>query len=579
MVAVRLELCPELEQIRSSAEEDGLRRRLTAQLEALLDELGVPGKAAVELATVQTSRPVRVAVNGRVRPYPPELLLRTWLAVAPAGRRNVYELSPPPMRPPLNAGWILAACADRSAQSSSGTDWKLLATYLERFAMQVVLERPSCLLDGTIPAFEDLPVSGEDLSRSLRWLLDLGVAIGNHGRLEALISEGAELRRPLDDTMEAAFTELRSHRIAIHVHPATLAELLPHPISDEAFSVHTLQGEGDRQLQDLFSRMEATFYSTFGFILPDLVWVPNRAFAERTVGVKIGKWSGLPIPMLPRGRRLVDAPPEELDGFDATAAMHPLTGARCSLVRDDAKEALEQAGRTTLGPLDFVLLNVLGEVSQRPRRLYGLEELEFQLTTLSTGDEISPLVDATLARYSLGDITRVRRALIAERLGLRGLPLLLEALLAYSTVPIDDAGVVVLDDRLPVGSNGRPAPDGWPSYYAFVRTQLKPYIRHKYVSAGNSIVSYRLGATLENRLRRLPEDPFSDSELELLRDQVWKLQTQGGSSSAAVVVASTTTRPRIRSLLEPELPQLPVVAYAELGPDVRVEDAGTIIGP
>jgi flagellar biosynthesis component FlhA len=574
-VPVKIELSPELASLAASPYANTLVRRLTALLDALLDGLGVQAESKVELATTLTERPVRVRVHGAVRPYSPDLLLRTWLAVASQEDYDPNLRKPAPADRPFPVHWLEAWVAE--AKARDGAVWKLLADYVQRLAHQVVVDHPSCLLgDEQIQEYaSDLALSEEDAGFLLRQLLDLHVSIRDRERIRELVSEGTQAGRTIEDTAEAVFTELRRHRIAVHVNPWRLAELLPGAPGGE-FSVYSSHVK--EALRDLFGDMEEKFFYRFGFLLPDLVWVPDAAVDERTVVVQIDAWWSPPLPMLAKGERLVDASAEELTEFEPRDAVNPATGAPCALVADEAKDAVERAGYKTWGPVDVVLLSVFATLSQRPGKLFGLEELEFQLTSLHPSEELRPLVDATLARYTLGDLTRVRRALIEERLGPRGLASILEALLSYATVPVDDEGLVVLDNRLPVADGGT-AEDAtaWPSYYAYVRKQLAPYIWRKYAGDADAVDVYRLDDELDERLGRLADDPLSDDELERLRDRVWRLEADGKRSGQKRLVMTTTrSRPLVRAILAPELPAVPVVTHAELGFDVKPRPVGLL---
>jgi FHIPEP family len=561
-LAARVELGDSLAGLVETRAAEGLQPRLVASLEAHLERLGIPGEATVEIAPARTTRPLRVRIQGEIQPYPPELLIRTWISVAPPRLRAVDPLVKS-AESPFPVGWLEEIAKD-VARRNDPDGWARLAGFVERLVAQILLEQPSRLLarEQERGFFGDaMPIPDEEVVQLLRRLLDLGVAVGERQLIRELLEDGRDLGRPLEDTVEAAFTELRTHRVAICIHPTTLYELLEQPVH-EPLSVYA--PEVPDRLQRLFREMETSFVSSFGFLLPDLVWVPSLALPEWTVAVEIGGWWGLPVPMFGRGERFVDLPAEELAGIQAAHAVHPFTGARCAVVKDEDKDVLERDRMiSTFGPVDFVILNVLGELSQHPGRLFGLEELEHQLTSVAVGSRrgaVATPVEAALARYSLGELTRIRRELIDERLSLRSLSAMLEALLAYEPASSGNA------------SNGSGPPQArWSEYYEFVRRRLRPYIRHKHAGTGRAITAFRLDPYLEQRVLRLVDDSSVDEEREEIRDAVWRTLQRAGGSGASILVTTKQARPHVRRLIAPELPTLPVIAEEELGPEVAVD--------
>ena len=99
------------------------------------------------------------------------------------------------------------------------------------------------------------------------------------------------------------------------------------------------------------------------------------------------------------------------------------------------------------------------------------------------------------------------------------------------------------------------------------------------------MVAYLLEPELEARLASgiqrthgIPMHPLPDEEAEAFRDAVWEELSLSGNPSAGRPVILTTegVRASVRRLLEPELPDLPVLSYAELRPDVNVQPLARI---
>ena len=576
-VPITIELGSALAPFNRSSEGGLCARCLETDVNVLLDRLGIPGPAIVKLGATRSVRPVRVLAHDRVQAYTPSLMLRAWLAVAPVELRLLPTVAAADAEPQFPAGWLARYAHETAAGKEP--DWTVMSAFIERMALHAITKQPSCLLgQAQLAAYRDgleIPLPDAELAALLEALLDLGVSVADRQLICEIVREGVAIGRPLADTIEAAFTELRPHRVEIHVHPETLVGLLPGSPERGAFRVYA--EHVDVSLQRLFRDKEAEFFSTHGFVLPEFVWTPSPGMNKDTIAVKIGEWWGLPVPMVPRGMRLVHAAAEKLRGVEAHRAIHPVTGEQCAEVSDVAQQTLENRGVVTWGPVDFVILVAHADVSRRPGRLLGMEDVEHRLANLSRlsggSGPTSALVRAILARYTLGDLTRVLRAFVDERLSIRDLAGILERLLEFDTVSVADSELFVVDGRLPVAPGTTPT---WREHYAFVRRHLRPYLSHVHTWHDNTVVAYALDPTLEERASR-PADGLPQDEVESLRDAVWAhLQGLPPSHAGQVVVTTTRARAQIRALLTPEFPDLPVLARAELGPEVRIQHVGTI---
>ncbi len=569
-IPIVLELGKPLAGMARAIEARALERRTRADIDALLRRLGLDSDVGVEVKPVASTRPVRVRVHDELQPYSPNLMLRAWLAVAPPELRSLPTTAVVIPASGFPTCW-LTGYVEEIARSPV-PDWSLAAAFVERLALQTVMKHPSCLLDDAqlerYATRIDAPLA--EVEAVLPALLELGVSVTDDELVKELLLEGRQIQRTLDDTVEAIFIELRSHRVEIHVNSGTLSALF-RDCPNAPFSVYD-PVVGDRKWP--FEQMEQTFFATFGFRLPRLEWVPSPALPPETVAVKIDAWWSLPLPMLPRGQRLVNAPPDVLRDFDARVGLHPLSGEPCALVEDRFKDTLESVQIETWGPVDFVSLSVLAELSRRPARLLGIEDVEYQLAQLQ---EIgfNQLVDVTLARYTLGELTRVFRALLDERLSLRDLRGLLERLVQFDVLEPRSDELDILDERLPV-TNGGHHKAGCLSHYAFLRRQLQGYLSHKYTWHANTIVAYTLDPRLESRMRGSSK-PLDDDEVEAVRDAVWtELQSLPPSPYGQVLLTASPAREAVRRLFAPELPDLPILSRSELRRDATIQSVATI---
>ena len=590
LLRIVVEFGEALEPLTRATASAALTRAIEADVAGAMRSLGLAGHAQVELRSAETARPLRLNVNGAVQPYPPALVRRAWIAVAPPElhSRAAATKQVPPSYP---SAWLAEYVKELEDSDTAG--WSLVATVVRRLTLAILLERPSRLLgDSQVRAYaRATSLTPRAVAPALRRLLDLGVSVREQGVVAEIVGKGEEMHRPREDTVEAAFAQLRSHTAELRVHPRTLGVLLEVSPPAEPFSVHA--PAVPEQVRASFGELEQMFFTQLGFQLPELRWVPTPSIPEGMLSVKLEEWTGLPIPLVLGEQRIVDAEPEGLPVPTLGTAVHPVTGAARAIVDRSATRELEDAGYTTRGPTDWVVVNVFAEAVAHADQLFGLEDVEYQLARLryqlvrlDNGDHVvvegtyPALVDTVLARYSLGDLTRVLRAMISEGLSIHNLPSILERLLEYDTVSSDPAAVV-LDDRLPLVPGTQ---DGWQATYASLRRGLRSYISHRFTWAENTVVAYLLEPELEARLAAgiqrthgIPTHPLPDEEAEAFRDAVWQELSAAGNAGAGPVILTTEgARASVRRLLEPELPDLPVLTYAELRPDVNVQPLARI---
>lgn len=553
-----------------------LARTIGADVRDVLERLGLDGEPDVEVVRVDTLRPLRVRVHGEIRPYSPNLMLRAWLAVAPPEERDAPAVSTNGTQG-YPADWVR-----RYAEAVAPTDqrsWTVLLGFVERLALQAILKRPSCLVgpDQVRAYAEATGASAAELEAVLPALIDLGVSVADREHVAVLLREGQEFGRSLEDTVEALFIELCAHTVEIHAHPLTLQALFPTAPRDARFSVYS--PHVDEQRQNLFRDMEQTFLGTFGFVSPRLEWVPSPALPAATFAVRMGAWWGLPTPIVEPGERLVNATVAVLEGIESRPAIDPTSGMACAIVPDSERAAVEARQFATWGPVDFVILNVLAELSRRPSRLVGVEDVEYLLAQLDAAG-FGVLVQAALARYSLGDLTRICRSLIEERLSLRDLHGILETLVQYDTVEYDADGLEVLDDRLPVQSEAALVGDARRrAHYEYLRRHLTAYLSQTYIWYGDTVLAYTLDERLEQRLSDGARDPLDEQEVEAVRDRLWsELLTLSAPQFGQTMLTAAGTREAVRTLFAPEFPDLPVVARSELDPRLTIQPLG-VVGP
>jgi flagellar biosynthesis component FlhA len=87
-------------------------------------------------------------------------------------------------------------------------------------------------------------------------------------------------------------------------------------------------------------------------------------------------------------------------------------------------------------------------------------------------------------------------------------------------------------------------------------------------------VVYETERSFEQQLERWPQADLPEMELRAARRSVWDADVS--AATQPVIVTSGSARPRLRRALEQELPDVTVLARAEIPPDVGVVRAGSV---
>lgn len=565
-------------------------------LAELLSELGLDGCAMVELSPGHSPRSIRLRVHGRNQPFSPELMRRSWVAVAPPELWELPRSTGETQSRTFPDGW-LAAYVEQTLAHEENLDWGVAIDFVARLVVEAIRQRPGCLI-GPRQAMaylrngrgDEKSALGDDslpvVSVVLVALLNLGIAVRQRSELLAMIGSGYKRGRSTEDIVETAYAQLRPSRIEIHIHPEDLEALIPGAPLGAPFSVHA--ASIDDRFKESFRMMADGLFYQLGVRAPWLDWVPNREMRQGTLAVKIGDLRQPPQSLLPVGKLLVN---QEVDrllelGVEAQPAVNPANGNEIAVVDESSAEAIEAAGLLSWDRLEHVVLILYGELSRHCFRLVDANEVEYLLAQLEQA--FPELVLVTMENCSVEDITRVLRSLVQEGISIRNLRAILERLLQYDALGVDASNLILFDDRLALPEDtAEMLKDRWPSYREFVRSGLKYPITQKY-AGGGSLTVYLLHPELEAEIATLTakgssspgEVGFDDAEAEAIRDAVWAEVVGGDSPSPrSVILTRWDARAPLREILAPEFPGLAVLTYTELRPDQNIQPIARISHP
>jgi type III secretion protein V len=299
------------------------------------------------------------------------------------------------------------------------------------------------------------------------------------------------------------------------------------------------------------------------FVHGDLERVRERLFAE--LGVRAPAFrvrTGAPLSersytlavdeiptgsgQLPEGSHFCTLPVAELAGGGVGARqVHDALGRALSAVPAEAVEALMDRGAPVRHARELVADHLLHLLRKRAPQLLGVEEVQAALTTLEAS--APALVREALHKVPLPLLTDVLRKLLKEQVSIRNLKAILDALVS----PTAEGDAAQLADRC--------------------RAALARQLSHQYGGAG-TLLAYLVDPAVEEALRTSGQ-ALDPSQAGAILEGVKRLGRQG----KAVLLASPDVRRLLRRLIEGAFPEVPVLTFAELDPELQVRPVGRLV--
>ncbi len=257
---------------------------------------------------------------------------------------------------------------------------------------------------------------------------------------------------------------------------------------------------------------------------------------------------------------LVMSPGVEDDAVVGIPTTEPAFGLPALWVTEENKETAELAGYTVVDPPSVVATHLTEVIKRHAHELLGRQETRALLDNVR---ETAPvLVDELVpGMLSIGEVQKVLQKLLREKVSIRNLPVILEALADHAAYTKD--------------------PDVLTEY---VRQALARQITLQYCEPGQPLRVITAGPSLEkviaDRIEQseqgsyLAIDPETSQRIyEKLSEQVRRMINAGHQP---ILLTSPAVRMYLRQLLERMMPDIPVISYNELEPHVEVQSIGMV---
>lgn len=222
-------------------------------------------------------------------------------------------------------------------------------------------------------------------------------------------------------------------------------------------------------------------------------------------------------------------------------------------------EVLKKAGIKYWKPLDVMILHLSQFYKNYGAEFIGIQEVRAILEFVEKA--FPDLIKEVTRLVPLQKLTEIFRRLVQEQISIKDLRTILEALSEWAQTEKD---TVLLTE--------------------YVRSSLKRYISYKY-SQGQTVLSvYLLDPEIEDMIRGAIKQTSAGSYLALDPDSVQLiLHAMRGiivptppGGQPPVLLSAIDVRRFTRKLIEGEFPDLPVVSYQEIVPEVRIQPLGRV---
>jgi flagellar biosynthesis protein FlhA len=293
-----------------------------------------------------------------------------------------------------------------------------------------------------------------------------------------------------------------------------------------------------------------------GVVIPlvrtrDNLELPTSTYAIRVHGVEMARGQA------PQGSVLVIG--DDNDGLPGTPTQEPVFGLAARWVPVEFRQQAEISGATVVDRASVVTTHLAEVVRVHAGRLLSRQDVKMLVDMVKASDPVVADELAT-AQVSLAEVQRVLQNLLEEQVAIRDLVRILEVLSERARITKDTEALVEAV-RLSLGPaiSSAHAVDGRLPVITF-----EPMVEHALLEAlrpgdGGSFLA--LDPAVTERLAMGVAQTALDAE-------------QRGDQP--VLVCSAQLRSAVRRLVKSIAPSLPVLSYAELGSQLRLETIGVV---
>lgn len=248
------------------------------------------------------------------------------------------------------------------------------------------------------------------------------------------------------------------------------------------------------------------------------------------------------------------------DSIEGIETIEPAFGMPALWVNDSMKEDAEMAGYAIVDPPSVVSTHLTEVIKRHAHELIGRQEVKSLIENMR---EASPAVVEELIPnlMTIGEVQKVLMKLLKEKVSIRNLLIILETLADYSSQTKDSD---VLTE--------------------YVRRSLSRQITLQYAPQNEALKVITAGASVEKKFAEsvhrteqgnyLSIDPETSQVIfQKISEQAAQLQQTGVQP---ILLTSPAIRIYMRQFIDGFAPDLPVLSYNELEPNIEIQSVGVV---
>ncbi len=320
----------------------------------------------------------------------------------------------------------------------------------------------------------------------------------------------------------------------------------------------------DRQgmtfIEDMIPKMRHALYQDLGVRFPGIhVRTDSPTLESDEYSIFLNEVPTVRGKIL-EGALLVNESPEALRRYNLPFTQSKTAFGQMSIWVDARyTEVLQRANIKFWKPLDVIILHLSYFYRQHAADFIGIQEVRGILEFIEKS--YPDLVKEVTRLVPLQKLTEIFKRLVQEQISIKDLRTILESLSEWAQTEKD---TVLLTE--------------------YVRSSLKRYISYKYSQGQTVLAVYLVDPEIEDMVRGAIKQTSAGSYLALDPDSVQMIlhamrtvivpTPMGGQPP--VLLTAIDVRRFVRKLIEGEFPELPVVSYQEIVPEIRIQPLGRV---
>lgn len=315
-----------------------------------------------------------------------------------------------------------------------------------------------------------------------------------------------------------------------------------------------------RFIEEMIPRMRHALYLDLGIRFPGVhVRLDSPTLSDDEYAILLNE-----IPII-RGKIIKDSvltneSKETLKRYNLTYTESKNIIGNASLwVNKQYIEILKKAGIKFWSPIEVIMLHLSYFYKTHAADFIGIQEMRAILEFVEKS--YPDLAKEVTRLVPLQKLTEIFKRLVQEEVSIKDLRAILEALSEWGQTERD---TVLLTE--------------------YVRSSLKRYISYKYSQGQSVLPAYLLDPEIEDMVRSSIKQTSAGSYLALDPDSVQSVMQAFKSvivpvpsgSQPAVLITNMDVRRFVRKLIENDYPEMPVVSFQEIIPEIRIQPLGRI---